>query len=164
MDDKSDNPNLSLASEQSAEELARAEALARISWPLKSLAANLLRVVRGAGRAYELQEQMMEVLAGFEDYREAVGYYPTDYEIAECISIRYANSRVSDERIWAEDQVVQDAGRGAGPGQGVGAARAGAGRQGAERRAERTEHRGGLDVPCGPAQLLRDAQPPVPGG
>ncbi len=67
---------LRVVSSQSPDELERRRADAEISIPFRTLAANLLRVVRGAGRPEALGVQMTACLQALERYREAHGAYP----------------------------------------------------------------------------------------
>ena len=76
---------------------------------MKVLASNMLRVVRGAGKAHELPAQMADVLDKIEAYREDVGHYPSDYELSSLISRRH-HERTHGDR-WADgvDQMVEGA-------------------------------------------------------
>lgn len=101
---------MELVSDNSDEEIARQRALQDLRWPMKDLAANLLRVVRGAGRPYELGPQMVEVLDALQAYKEVVGYYPSSQEIGDTINIRDLNNgRPFDDMSLAVDVVVQGA-------------------------------------------------------
>lgn len=106
--DDPDQSPLKLISEKSERELEAARALEALRWPMKELAANLLRVVRGAGRAYELPEQMVSVLECMEVYRSIVGHYPTDYEISDCVNLRHLDRR-GGEIDYALESIVQGA-------------------------------------------------------
>jgi hypothetical protein len=76
---------------------------------MRELAANMLRIVRGAGRPYELPAQMAKVLNLMEDYREATGHYPSDYEIGDTINIRNEAGGRSDDWSHGIDTMVQGA-------------------------------------------------------
>lgn len=79
---------MKIVSEQSERELAENQARKLIKGPLRQLSCNIIRVVRGAGKAWEIAGQAVAVLESFEEYRAIVGHYPTDYEIREAISVR----------------------------------------------------------------------------
>jgi hypothetical protein len=98
-----------IVSSNSAAELAAQRALDELGWPLSQLAANMLRVVRGAGRPAELEPQMAAVIAIFDRYRAATGAFPGHYEIVEAISLRAeANARKhTDKWSHAIDDIVQ---------------------------------------------------------
>lgn len=67
---------LRVVSSQSQKELARRRADAELSPPFRTLAANLLRVVRGAGRPEALGEQMFACLEALQRYQQAHGAIP----------------------------------------------------------------------------------------
>lgn len=100
---------MELVSENSEVEIKAARALDRLRWPMKVLASNMLRVVRGAGRAYELPGQMADVLAQLEEYREEVGHYPSGYELSSLISRRHNESQHSDRWTDGIDTMVEGA-------------------------------------------------------
>ena len=79
---------MKIVSEMSDSELAEARALKLIRGPLRKLACNIIRVVRGAGKAWEIAAQAVAVLESFEEYRSIVGHYPSDYEIREALLVR----------------------------------------------------------------------------
>jgi hypothetical protein len=64
-----------LVSENSDAEIAENDALAAVEWALRDLAANILRVVRGAGKPYDLGRQAVEFANALVAYREAAGVY-----------------------------------------------------------------------------------------
>lgn len=54
-------PKLTVASETDAADLEKAQAERELSWETREMAANLLRVIRGAGRPYELPQQIINL-------------------------------------------------------------------------------------------------------
>jgi hypothetical protein len=76
-----------VVSENSEAELAQKAAMAEVYWALRELTANLLRVTRGAGSAGEIARQAQAPLDGLIKYREAVGIYPSLYELADALAI-----------------------------------------------------------------------------
>lgn len=50
-----------LVSENSEAELARHTAEGQVKWKIRELAADLLRIIRGAGKPYEIMRQMVEL-------------------------------------------------------------------------------------------------------
>lgn len=99
---------MELVSQNSDAEVARGRALERLNWPLKELAANMVRIIRGAGRPAELPEQMAKVLERLRDYHDAAGYLPSAHELTEILSIRYARQHRDG---WTDgvDEIVQGA-------------------------------------------------------
>lgn len=98
-----------VVSSNSDKEIAAGRALERLRWPMRELAANMLRVVRGAGRPYELPSQIAKVLSLMEDYRDVAGHYPSDYDIGDTINIRNETGGRSDDWAHGIDTMVQGA-------------------------------------------------------
>jgi hypothetical protein len=59
-------PNLTIASSQSEQEIATERAMREIGWATRQLSANMLRIIRGAGRPHDLFDQVRS-LAGAID-------------------------------------------------------------------------------------------------
>ncbi|HZG10171.1 MAG TPA: hypothetical protein VEZ70_14440 [Allosphingosinicella sp.] len=104
---------LRVAASQSDAQLAASDVLAALKWPLREMAANLLRVVRGAGKPYEIGSNAATVLRAFQDYRAVVGHYPSSDEIAALLDIKPDPARyegASDDYIsqgFAMQQVMR---------------------------------------------------------
>jgi hypothetical protein len=60
--------------QQQRREWARSE----FSWSIRDCAANVLRIVRGAGKPYELLTQMQKALNAAVRFQEAHGHWPQD--------------------------------------------------------------------------------------
>jgi hypothetical protein len=56
-----ETPKLSLATETEPHELEKAQALRELAWPTREMAANLLRVMRGAGQPAYLPQQLINL-------------------------------------------------------------------------------------------------------
>lgn len=54
-----------------------------LSWAVRECAANLLRIVRGAGKPHELLLQMKKVIESAVKFQEVHGYWPDDVIAAE---------------------------------------------------------------------------------
>ncbi len=65
---------MKIVSEQSEAELARQRAIGSLTYILRALTANLMRIARGAGRPERLTEQLAGSIAALDAYRAAVGY------------------------------------------------------------------------------------------
>lgn len=68
-------------------DIARDRATAAVSWKLRNLTANLLRVVRGAGKPHEIAEQAGELVLAVAAYQKAFGHWPPSWELSEMLSI-----------------------------------------------------------------------------
>jgi hypothetical protein len=53
-------------------------AQSEFSWAIRDCAANMLRVIRGAGKPYELMRQMQKALTAAVKFQEVHGYWPQD--------------------------------------------------------------------------------------
>ncbi len=56
-----DPPKLTLSSSISKEEVRKQDAIGRLEWPTREMAANLLRVMRGAGKPEQLPQQIINL-------------------------------------------------------------------------------------------------------
>lgn len=90
--------NIRVVSERSEAEIKRQRATDALDGPLRQLASNILRIVRGAGKPYDLYEQMLAVLQAMNDYRDAVGAWPSSFEMDKIL-----NARV--ERNWSDEDL-----------------------------------------------------------
>lgn len=82
-----DSPRFRLVASNSDVELRTHQVRDDIAWPLRDLAANMLRVIRGAGKPEQLARQMVEVLKSFEAYRAEVGAYPSNDDITRRLTL-----------------------------------------------------------------------------
>jgi hypothetical protein len=70
-----------------------------LSWALRDLAANMLRVIRGGGKAYELLGQTQRLIDAAASYRDANGHWPSGDTIQR-ILIHHSE----DEELLAKAQ------------------------------------------------------------
>ncbi|MGL4965206.1 MAG: hypothetical protein ACRC67_28545 [Inquilinus sp.] len=70
-------------------ESPREEALREIGRSVRALAANLLRVIRGAGRADEIEQQTIDLLHAITAHRAATGYPPSAHDLTRILDIDY---------------------------------------------------------------------------
>ena len=68
-------------------ERAKVDTSNAVRWALVDLAANMLRVCRGAGRPWEIGPQCSVVVDACERYREAHGCYPSSDEVQEAVAV-----------------------------------------------------------------------------
>lgn len=97
------DPPIRIVSEQSEEVIARRKAREAIAYPLRVMAANIIRIVRGAGEPRYLINQMGDVARAFEEYRLAHGHLPLGPDVQEALSFK-------DE--WRSAHPWMEAGRG----------------------------------------------------
>lgn len=91
---------LRIVSETSDVEIRRKEALEEVDLALRELTANLMRIVRGAGKSYEVFRQINRCRAAFLQYHEASGCLPSSSEIDRLLAIR----RKADELYKCADE------------------------------------------------------------
>jgi hypothetical protein len=99
-DDAERKLHLRLAVENDQRDIDKERAKRDIEWPLRELAANIIRVVRGAGKSYEIAGQCVAVIEAFQRYREKVGVWPGSSEIDQALSIRREAENASYDDVW----------------------------------------------------------------
>lgn len=98
-------PDLRLVSDQSSQEIERKRTEENIEHAMCLLAANLLRVIRGAGKPEELPGQMQEVLAGMSQFRELCGFWPPPAVLTRAFDLSHSNR--TDEWDDAERDIMR---------------------------------------------------------
>jgi hypothetical protein len=94
---------MKIASENSETDLARRFALQKIDGALRNLAANVLRVIRGGGKSWEIPEQAQDLVKALADYETAVGHLPHSDDLDSMLSV----SRDPDRLGGMEDEVLE---------------------------------------------------------
>lgn len=107
MSKKDETPHIRLAAENDQRELDRRNAEIDLRWPLKRLAANIIRVVRGAGRPEEIGRQCAEVVQAYRDYYDALGEWPNSYLVAEMLSLRHREYQAKTDRAWEWEDAMR---------------------------------------------------------
>jgi hypothetical protein len=74
-------------SSKSEKEVAKERALQRLNWPLRELAANLMRITRGAGRPEYLVDHMNAVAEALTEYRAAADCWPSNDEYRSILNL-----------------------------------------------------------------------------
>lgn len=77
---------MQVVSSQSDEDIRRTRARADSEWAMVELTANLLRIIRGAGKPYELGRHLSEVMRTMQQHYDVVGFWPYD-EMAEAVRL-----------------------------------------------------------------------------
>lgn len=102
-----------IVSENTDVDIARNAAQERVEWTLRELTANLLRITRGAGRAYEIGRQAAALVDAIQGYCDAAGIWPSSYELSAALRISSDDSRSADDFAadwaWAEEQMIRGA-------------------------------------------------------
>lgn len=84
--DDSEKPHIRLAVANDQSGIDKARAKEAIEWPLRELAANVMRISRGAGKPYEILEDCIKVVQRFQQYREVHGVWPSSSEVQEILN------------------------------------------------------------------------------
>jgi hypothetical protein len=92
-----------IVSENSKVDIARERAEWQVDASLRNLAANILRVIRGAGRPWEIPEQAQSYINALVDYQAATGHLPLSASAENSLSIDLDQERLGD----AEDEYRQ---------------------------------------------------------
>jgi hypothetical protein len=74
-------------SEAELAETKRRETEEEISFPLRDLAANVMRIARGAGESARIGRQCAGLVHAFEAYREQIGHWPRAELISRILDI-----------------------------------------------------------------------------
>ena len=112
---------MKVVSENSDRDLARKRAIEEVERSIRMLAANCLRVVRGAGDADNLGMEAKQFVDALLHYHEKVGYWPPSEELRTALEIdsrprragREANEEFDDS--YAREIVIHGALRVAAP-------------------------------------------------
>ena len=108
----SDGGEPRLVPKTSEAERERARANRSVEAALRQLTANLLRVVRGAGKPYEIVRETDALVNALVAYRDAVSHWPTSDEFSAMLSVSERGEWRADlpddqwERLRGMEQVV----------------------------------------------------------
>ena len=92
-----------VVSERSEAEIRTHEAEAKVRYALRRLAANIMRVSRGAGSSAELGTQMVACITAMDDYRDAAGHGVPSWDLNEMLDPDKAQA---EYRPWARSDEV----------------------------------------------------------
>ncbi|WP_310379780.1 hypothetical protein [Rhizobium sp. 1399] len=87
MTGQSEKPKLSVVAQNTSQQIETNDAQQQVNAALLQLAANIIRVVRGAGRPEELLSQCADVVNSAVDYRDAAGRLPSPATLASAIHL-----------------------------------------------------------------------------
>jgi hypothetical protein len=85
--DEKPNSNLRVVAENDEATVARERHRWLYEQPLRHLAANLMRVTRGAGASHDIISDCSAFLEGCQEYRNAAGVWPTGPDLQSALSI-----------------------------------------------------------------------------
>lgn len=93
MADDDEKPRLKVVAENSQRQIDEAYAQDLVDSRLRELAANLIRVVRGAGKPQEVIFQCDKVVKAALEYRESAGHLPTSFSVASALGLEHERIR-----------------------------------------------------------------------
>lgn len=94
-----DPPPLMLASSRSDTEVAQQRAFDLISWPLRELTANLLRVTRGAGSPYDIYRQVVALEQVLREAHEFHDFWSIPHLMARELQSALPEWRLAEEEF-----------------------------------------------------------------
>lgn len=92
-----------IVADNSEADLARLRAEEEFEAALSGLTANLLRIVRGAGKGYEVASDAVRLVAAMEGFRTAFGHWPEDDRFSSVLAVR------DTDRFYEDGQGRHDA-------------------------------------------------------
>jgi len=106
-DEKPKPPHLRLVVENDKQAVSEEWARLHLVGPIEDLAANILRVIRGAGRPTEIYDLCGELLDAFQDFRAKTGHWPRGDQIAGILNIENAMKHEPTERDRAVNRIAR---------------------------------------------------------
>ncbi|GKX35283.1 MAG: hypothetical protein MnENMB40S_29010 [Rhizobiaceae bacterium MnEN-MB40S] len=85
-DDENPDSHLTVVSENSAQAINKERAQHKLDRPLRNLAANIMRVSRGAGEPYEIVHQCVDFLQKVQEYQDKIGRLPDPEFLSSTLS------------------------------------------------------------------------------
>ncbi|MES2844863.1 MAG: hypothetical protein V4747_07545 [Pseudomonadota bacterium] len=98
-----------IVSDQSDKDVTARRAEAQAFDALRTLAANLMRVARGAGKPYELEMHAAEFLDAAEAYRAMVGHGLATHDVQNALRVRKAVSTRNDPVMFEAETAIEEA-------------------------------------------------------
>lgn len=94
--------------ERNRVEAAREMALERIEWTIRDLAANIMRVTRGAGQPEALPRQAAEFVRAVTDHKDAAGTFPLADAYVKALDIREDDPRFrADPHYYGQQSIIR---------------------------------------------------------
>lgn len=100
-------PHLRLAAENDRKAVDKARARYEINWPLRQLAANIMRVSRGAGEPYSVIKQCIDVVKGAQAFQEECGAWPDRTDIQDALD--FHDPRLRDYNLTYDQRAFDRA-------------------------------------------------------
>lgn len=98
---------LELVSTQTDADIRRAQATTDLTYRLRILGANMLRVMRGAGRPYSLISEMADVVQAVREVHDVAGTYPMPEVFANALDPQLAKNERNEWRATVDEATKQ---------------------------------------------------------
>jgi hypothetical protein len=112
-DDEKKKPHIRLAVENNQKTVDKSWARHEIEWPLRELAANIMRVSRGAGDPIKVMLQCLAVVEGARSYHDKCGDWPDATDVTDALDFHDPRlrdyTRTYDERRSSIEDIVEGA-------------------------------------------------------
>lgn len=105
-------PALRIVSENDREDIDSAAAMCQVEATLRELAANIIRVVRGAGKPCNIMNQCTDFVNAVDRYHDQAGVWPSDWDINQALSIHRELSLAEIDIDWEREAIYEAAMRG----------------------------------------------------
>ncbi|EUB95566.1 hypothetical protein PMI07_002054 [Rhizobium sp. CF080] len=105
MIDQPEKPKLSVVAQNTQQQIETNEAQDQVNAALLELAANIIRVVRGAGKPEQILHQCSDVVNAAVEYRDAAGRLPSPATLASAILLEREVIDYNDS-FWAARQIA----------------------------------------------------------
>jgi hypothetical protein len=105
------DPPIHIVSEQSEADIEKNRTREALGFALRAMAANLLRIIRGAGKSYELPRDMAECVRLFQAYYDAHAMWPDSFTFQQALDFdtedRDRLSKNMTESDWEEWHIAR---------------------------------------------------------
>jgi hypothetical protein len=111
----SDDTGPRLVNADSQAQIDRERSAAAVSWSLRDLAANLLRIIRGAGKPEGIVRQIDELVRVLVAHKDATGQWPPPHDLAAMLDIDRPKDWTATlrdahlQRHYAAEQIIRGA-------------------------------------------------------
>ncbi|QYA13686.1 hypothetical protein [Rhizobium sp. AB2/73] len=105
MTDDPDKPKLSVVSQRSQKQIDTEHAQDRFDRAVIEMAANVIRIVRGAGKPHEFIKQCADIVNLAVDFDDVAGRFPSDHSISGALDTS-SDPIDYDDEYWAFRQIA----------------------------------------------------------
>lgn len=105
---------MKVVSENSDRDVARHRLENEIAAAIRDLTANLIRITRGAGKAYEVGPQASRLVTAYVDYQEEIGHWPSPHLLSTALTFdsfdAYREYPIDDRMVeYERERIIKGA-------------------------------------------------------